>query len=438
MILNYGTPRETARAWLSQAGRIVSWNDTFYRYSAGCYAAVEDRRIRASLDAWLENQETRQMIGQQEVHLPYRVRKDDSLEILDHARTLCYRGGQTPPVWSDGRDASDLLVLEDGILDVRKRELQPHSPELFGLTKLPFRWSGEYPGPPNRFLEFLGLDWGPGEIALLQEYFGYCLANHRKYQKFLLLVGPPRSGKGVILNILEQVVGIGNVYTAAMGTFGQSHADEDLATRQLIMIRDARKSSRTDAAKALEFILTLVGNDEINFPRKYKSNWRGRPRGKLVMATNELLALQDSSDALSSRIIILSRKTSFVEREDPELQALLETELRSIFFWALAGLDRLDARGRFDLSAQSVELRRAFKHLSNPVANFLADSAVLDREGIVTTQALYDMWLAWCKRSGTLNSLRLIQFVAAVRQQAPGAVEGEVDGAAVLRGVRAK
>ncbi len=438
--LQQGAPRETARRWLSVAGPVVSWKDTFYRYAKGCYHPWADRPARGHLDNWLEQQMVWASQGPQgPIAIPYRVRKDDSMEILDHARTLVHREGDDLPIWDDGRGAEGTLLLADGILDTSTRRVQPHTPSLFEITKLPFAWGEGAPkDPPARWLEFLAIDWSAAEIETAQEFFGYCLANHRRYQKFLILLGPPRSGKGVLLSILSELVGRGNTYPARMGTFSSAHLDEELATKQLIVIPDARKGNHSEGSRALEFILTFTGNDDVNLPRKYKSNWRGKPRGKLAMATNELIGFQDSSNALGARAIILERKTSFVDRENTELESQLRAELRAIFFWALEGLDRLTARGHFDLSSQPADLKRAFAHLSNPVANYLDDLMVLDPAGFVSTQGLFEDWLRWCKTTGTLNSLRQIQLVAAVKQHMPGVREASLDGVRVLKGMRSR
>lgn len=231
----------------------------------------------------------------------------------------------------------------------------------------------------------------------------------------------------MLFNILSDLVGRGNVYAARMSTFGGGHMDEDLATRKLVLVPDARGSTRADHA-ALEFILTFTGEDEINFSRKYKSNWRGYPLGKLAVATNEIIGLQDSSDALASRALILQRRTSFVDAEDTGLLAGLKAELRSIFFWALEGLDRLEARGRFDKAAMSEELRKSFKYLSNPVADFLARHYLKAPDGRIGVQGFYEAWEHWCRSTGTINNLRQIKFVAAVRQQAPEVREVEGEG----------
>ena len=51
----------------------------------------------------------------------------------------------------------------------------------------------------------------PIAAALLQDWFGYLLLPDTSQEKMLLMVGPPRSGKGTIQKVLTELVGRSNV-----------------------------------------------------------------------------------------------------------------------------------------------------------------------------------------------------------------------------------
>ena len=58
----------------------------------------------------------------------------------------------------------------------------------------------------HKFLESI---W-PGNTALknqLQEFMGYCLTADNSLQKFAIFIGKSRGGKGVITDIMREMVG---------------------------------------------------------------------------------------------------------------------------------------------------------------------------------------------------------------------------------------
>ena len=74
--------------------------------------------------------------------------------------------------------------------------------------------------PPawHAFLDSLEL--ADDEIALLAEWFGYCLTADTAQQKALMLIGPRRSGKGTILRVLRALVGEANACRTTLAGIG--------------------------------------------------------------------------------------------------------------------------------------------------------------------------------------------------------------------------
>ena len=86
-----------------------------------------------------------------------------------------------------------------------------HRPQLFSLTCLPFAYDPAATCPQwEAFLNYV-LESDQKRIALLQEYFGYCLIPGNKYQKFLMLEGVGGNGKGVTAAVLQEMLGASNV-----------------------------------------------------------------------------------------------------------------------------------------------------------------------------------------------------------------------------------
>jgi putative DNA primase/helicase len=86
-------------------------------------------------------------------------------------------------------------------------ELLDHSPDYFNQTAVPLAY--QEAEPPERWLGFLHDLWGDDheQIQALQEWFGYVISGRLDLHKILLLIGPPRAGKGIITRILTRLLG---------------------------------------------------------------------------------------------------------------------------------------------------------------------------------------------------------------------------------------
>jgi len=106
----------------------------------------------------------------------------------------------------------------------------------------------------------------------------------------------------------------------------------------------------------------------------------------------------DSSGALAGRLILIPFRNSYLGREDPKrLQKLLK-EAPGILNWALIGLRRLQANGKFTLSEESNEMMATLKEDLSPVSAFISDCLTItsDLTDSVPATSLYNTYKRWC------------------------------------------
>jgi putative DNA primase/helicase len=104
--------------------------------------------------------------------------------------------------------------------------------------------------------------------------------------------------------------------------------------------------------------------------------------------------------ALVSRYVVLRLTRNWRGEEDTTLFATLCGELPAIFNWALAGLRRLRARGRFVQPDTGCELVGDLEALASPVATFVNERCEIGSEFTVGTTTLYGHWRVWCEEHG--------------------------------------
>src|SRR5262249_25697470 len=104
----------------------------------------------------------------------------------------------------DGWQRGDIIAMSNGLLDVdalfagKPDVLLPHTPRWFSMNCLPYPFKADAGCPHWRAFLAHNLEGDDERIALLQEWFGYCLMTDTSLQKFLMLVGEGANGKSVI------------------------------------------------------------------------------------------------------------------------------------------------------------------------------------------------------------------------------------------------
>lgn len=256
---------------------------------------------------------------------------------------------------------------------------------------------------PKRWEQFLQELWGDDQQCkdALSEWLGYCLTTDTSQQKILLIPGPKRAGKGTIIRALSALVGPSNVCSPTLSSLGTDFGPSQLLNKTVATITDARLGGRIDQAQIIEQLLAISGEDAQTVNRKYMSAINTRHRVRFVIVTNELPKLRDSSGALASRFLILPLTRSFYGKEDRGLDAALTAELPGILNLALAGLDRLQARGYFIQPDSATEAAQELEDLGSPVAAFVREVCEEAQHAQVSVKALFRYWSDWAEENGT-------------------------------------
>ena len=143
--------------------------------------------------------------------------------------------------------------------------------------------------------------------------------------------------------------------------------------------------------------MSISGEDSLTVDCKHKLAVTLKLLTRLMLLTNELPRISDSSGALSGRMIILRLLNSFFDREDKDLTDKLLVERPGILWWAIEGWKRLRDRGHFQQPASGSELQLQMENIASPVSEFVRDRCLLDPGFWTPTKSLYDAWKQWCE-----------------------------------------
>lgn len=384
---------------------LVHHRDMFRNWNGQAWPATEDHGIRAAVWKYFEHAEYEKTDkdGNVEV-LPFNPNKDkvgNIVEALEAATHLDQNVGI--PSWLDERDdpVDQYVAMDNGILHVPSRELLDPTPHLFTPYALPYGYDPAAP-QPERFLQFLDELWPEDTESRLtvQEMIGYLLVPDTSQQKIFLVVGPRRSGKGTIARLIRGLLGDHNVAGPTLASLTTNFGLQALIDRPVAIFSDARIDSRSNGAVVTERLLTISGEDAITIDRKYRDLWTGILPTRLIVISNELPRLSDTSGALASRFVVLRTDRSFLGKEDTGLTTALLQKLPGILNWALDGLDRLNERGHFLQPATSDNVIKDMEDLASPVSVFLRDCCDTDPSHSTSVKDIYAAYRSWCERNG--------------------------------------
>jgi putative DNA primase/helicase len=311
------------------------------------------------------------------------------------------RDDQHPPCWlgDDHPDhpAHEMIAHPGGLLHARTGAIYDATPALFTLSALAVPYDPDAPKPVE-WLKYIEQSFPGDEESqqALQEWTGYLLTTDTSQQKALLLIGPPRSGKGVWSQIVHQLVGRNNYASINLSNLEQGFGLQTLIGKTVAVVGDARLVSAEKARQITERILTLTGEDAPAIPRKYKPDWEGQLAVRFSLMSNEVPALVDHSGALASRLIALRHTRSHLGKEDPALVTRLSEELPGILVWAVDGLQRLYERGYFVQPAAGREL---LETMESPIQTFVSERSILEPDGSVPCSDLFREWGDWCEET---------------------------------------
>ncbi len=408
VLLDPDTPAITAEAFVGrkftpddsqpEMHSLRHYRGRYYLWHGAHWESVEDGYVKRRLQNFMRHA----MMKRKGVLCPFNVspQKVNSVEqTLRHALRLETKA--TPPFnitsHHDVVEERGLIAVANGLLDIKRRRLRPHRASYFNVNSLPFAFDPEAPRP-ERWFQFLHEVWPDDRDCrrTLAEIMGLLLTGNTSFHKAFLIVGPPRSGKGVIGRIMDELYGAENVAHPNTALINTQFGMAPLVDKPVAIISDARVDKGNSTSLA-ERLLSISGEDRQTVDVKYEKAWNGKFTTRFVIMSNELPRINDASGALASRFVILTMKNSFFGREDHGLTDKLIFELPGILNWALNGLARLYERKRFEMPESSLEQIQVMEDLSSPIKAFLRDRCIIGLNESVKVAGLFEVYKEWCE-----------------------------------------
>jgi putative DNA primase/helicase len=342
---------------------------------------------------------------------------------------------------ADDLDADPwLLNVANGTVDLRTGELRPHRREDL-ITKLaPVTYD---PGARLELFEaFLFQTFGGDAdlIRYVQKAAGYSLCGDTREEALFIAHGPTGGGKTSLAEALRAALG-DYAATADPETFLTSRRDGTAPRADIARLHGRRLvvgvEVDQDRRMAEGLVKQLTGGDTVVARHLYREHFEFRPQFKLWIFANDAPRVRDDDDAVWRRL----RLVPFVhpvprEQRDPQLKAALRDPKvggPAVLAWAVAGcvLWQRDGLGTPPVIESATQ---SYREAQDPVADFVAESCVVEDGAWATAEELYAAYSAWAKAAGERQPLAKRGFANRLERHGFAATKG-AKGVRIRRGI---
>lgn len=319
--------------------------------------------------------------------------------LITHARIMeCYRllvdDIRIQKKASELNKNKNLINFRNGVWDIKKRKLKPHSPKYFQTIQIPHDYV-----PPDiefkdtRLYSFLRyqVKLARDDFDMILDYIAYIMTLGYGLKTFMILQGQSNTGKSVLIRFVEKLAGLENTSNLSIKELSMRFYPSQLYNRILNSCADNSSS----ALKSIDSLKKITGGDSIMHEKKGKDPFFFVPFAKLLLSFNQMpLQLEEKSNAFYKRMRILKMDNElFLNDEYVDSLFSLESIEQTIPFL----LDRLPLDS-IRTSKQSNVLVSIVKYDSDSITAFLGDCCELT--GYIERRKLYESYCMYCLDTG--------------------------------------
>jgi len=301
------------------------------------------------------------------------------------------------------------LNVYNGVIDLITGELLKHSPDYLMTKQATVSYNKSAKCP-----------WWEKVIArqLKEEerrkYFqGLCfrlLTGDMNEKAFYLIVGPTDTAKSLILNTVAGILGP-YAARATRETFIETYHENprwEVASwigKRLVYVQEFKPADYWFEPLLKDW----TGGESITAAKKHMHEMTFKPKGKIVMATNNIPMSRSMDGAFVNRVRIIPFESQIPKTEqDYNMQQRFIGEFSGILNWMLAGIDAIDEIG-LGVPDWMQEYLDFYKVETDPLNGF-AENCLTPAGGVeIAAAALYQTYAEYMRMLGA-NPTNLTNF----------------------------
>lgn len=293
----------------------------------------------------------------------------------------------------------DIINLKNGLLNWRTLEFREHTPEYKSRIQLPIEYDPDATCPS--IIKVLNTILKPEDYIKALEFIGYCLYRSYPIQKAFILLGPGKTGKSRLLDIITSFLGIDNCSSVSMHDLERDR----FATSDLYgaLFNGFGDMEQTDLPNVNVLKMLTSNKDQVRAQEKGKPAFMFINFAKFMFGTNKLAKVKDDTTGFYRRVEIFPCDHKFTKDEyDPDLlkRTTSPEELSGLLNLVLPYLEPLLERNEFTNTFDTETAKNRYRAASDPIHTFIELYLELEVDDTATKEDVYQSYAAFCSKNG--------------------------------------
>ena len=327
----------------------------------------------------------------------YRLAKSS---LAGEIKTRICRRPELQAKYEDFNAIPDLINCTNGVVGIGldSVNLLEHSPEYRFTYCIDARYEKKDVETPvfDHFCD-TSLSGDKKKRKLLLQIIGYSCSDMTGAKKAFFFKGEPDSGKSVMLNFLENLVGLDAVSNIPLHELGERFNKASLFGKKI----NTNGEIKNIKFKDLSYLKSMTGGDRISAEFKHGQIFSYIPTAKLIFAGNALPLSEEeeATKAFINRICLLIFPHSIPkEEQDTSLNEKLWHERHAIFSAAVNALVKLSKKNlKFTEPEDSNAYLCYFEGNSNSLDMFVKDCCVFDQNASTPVKEFKAAYHIYCE-----------------------------------------
>lgn len=277
------------------------------------------------------------------------------------------------------KSVSGKINLNNGVYDISKSELLPHSPDFGFKTVIPYDYDKDADCPT--YDHFMKQVTGDDDVAIacIDEYFAYTITQvpAEKGQKALFLFGDGSNGKSTLLNVFQRMLGSSESKCYTAQSLRNLNTNGNAVYSLINSIANFSSESSFDALNRNELFKQIIAGDLITGERKYFDPVEFVTNAKLFVSTNQMPANNDQTFGLYRRILLIKFDQEFSEELgniDRDIHDKLVAEIPGIINRIIKAYNRLKKnKWKFSESEGMLEALEEYRKDNDPIKYYFSE-----------------------------------------------------------------
>jgi phage/plasmid-associated DNA primase len=250
------------------------------------------------------------------------------------------------------------------------------------------------------FKKFLLESYPSKSIPTILDYLGYSLYPSFPRQKVLVIVGPPRMGKGTIALMMERILneGFGRISLMKLLIPDNKFSLQGIEGKRLLVDTEIKREFKKNAD--FDVVNSLFGGDPLPMEKKYHAEITYIARSAGILIGNLPLFSVNNSAFLARLLIVTTREKRKFEEVPNMADIVFNAEGDAIVSLLLNRVRSLVGRDfKFSNELSNDEYAELWEMLSNSTQKFM-DERMIEASTGVDTDYAYEVYELFCKEIG--------------------------------------